>query len=67
MDQPFAGLAQEMFERQKYPDAVLNGNTGKPVNLPYDVTGWTLPLQFGVKAALADASAAMSNRADRAR
>lgn len=49
MDQPYAGLAQELFETQKYPDAILGGD-GKPVDLPYDVTGWTLPLQFGVKA-----------------
>jgi hypothetical protein len=50
MDQPFAGLVQELFERQKYPDVVLNGDTGKPVTLPYDTTGWTLPLQFGIEA-----------------
>ncbi|MGF7146995.1 hypothetical protein FHS96_000604 [Sphingomonas zeicaulis] len=49
MDQPYAGLVQELFERQKYPDAILGGD-GKPVDLPYDVTGWTLPLQFGVAA-----------------
>jgi hypothetical protein len=47
MAQPFAGLAKELFERQKYPDAILGGD-GKPVDLPYDVTGWTLPLQMGV-------------------
>ena len=47
MDQPFAQLVQELFERQKYPDAILDGG-GKPVDLPYDVTGWTLPMQMGV-------------------
>jgi hypothetical protein len=47
-DQPFAGLARELFEKQTYPDAILDGN-GKPVDLPYDVTGWTLPMQMGVK------------------
>jgi hypothetical protein len=46
-NQPFAGLATELFEPQKYPDAILDGG-GKPVNLPYDVTGWTLPMQMGV-------------------
>lgn len=46
--QPFAGLATELFEPQKYPDAILDG-TGKPVDLPYDVTGWTLPMQMGVR------------------
>src|SRR5579863_332732 len=47
MDQPFSALAKELFERQKYPDALENG-TSKAVDLPYDVTGWTLPLQMGV-------------------
>ncbi len=47
MDQPFSALAKELFERQHYPDALENG-TAKAVDLPYDVTGWTLPLQMGV-------------------
>ncbi|MCD7096859.1 hypothetical protein LRX76_00210 [Stenotrophomonas sp. MMGLT7] len=50
MNQPFAGLVQELFERQKYPDAVLMGAGGNAAPLPYDTTGWTLPLQFGVDA-----------------
>jgi Zinc carboxypeptidase len=48
MDQPFSGLAKELFEVQHYPQAILDGNA-KPVDLPYDVTGWTLPMQMGVK------------------
>ncbi|MCC2975912.1 M14 family metallopeptidase [Sphingomonas sp. PL-96] len=48
MDQPFAGLARELLDKQKYPDAVLNGD-GQPAELPYDVTGWTLPMQMGVR------------------
>ena len=47
MDQPFSALAKELFERQKYPDALENG-TSKSIDLPYDVTGWTLPMQMGV-------------------
>jgi hypothetical protein len=47
MDQPFSSLAKELFERQRYPDALENG-TSKAIDLPYDVTGWTLPLQMGV-------------------
>ena len=47
MDQPFSALAKELFERQRYPDAISLG-TSKAVDLPYDVTGWTLPLQMGV-------------------
>ena len=47
MDQPYSALAKELFERQRYPDALENG-TAKAVDLPYDVTGWTLSLQMGV-------------------
>ena len=47
MDQPFSALAKELFERQRYPDALENG-TSKAIDLPYDVTGWTLSLQMGV-------------------
>jgi hypothetical protein len=47
MDQPYSAMAKELFERQRYPDALENG-TSKSVDLPYDVTGWTLPLQMGV-------------------
>lgn len=46
-DQPFAGLTRELFEKQAYPASILDGN-GKPVDLPYDVTGWTLPMQMGI-------------------
>lgn len=48
MDQPFAGLAKELFEEQKYPDAITDGQ-GSPLELPYDVTGWTLSMQMNVK------------------
>jgi hypothetical protein len=47
MDQAFSAMAKELFERQRYPDALENG-TSKSIDLPYDVTGWTLPLQMGV-------------------
>ena len=46
MDQPFAGLVKELFEPQKYPDLRENGT---PIR-PYDVAGWTLPMQMGVDA-----------------
>lgn len=46
MDQPFAGLVKELFEPQKYPDLRENGSPIKP----YDVAGWTLPMQMGVDA-----------------
>ena len=48
MDQPYAPMAKELFERQKYPQ----GDDGKALDhRPYDVTGWTLPLQMGVEVA----------------
>ena len=49
MDQPYSALAKELLERQRYPDSLENG-TSKAVDLPYDVTGWTLSLQMGVNA-----------------
>src|SRR5580700_1595753 len=40
MDQPFSGLVKELFEPQVYPTLTQR---------PYDVTGWTLPMQMGVE------------------
>ncbi|HEV1284768.1 MAG TPA: M14 family metallopeptidase, partial [Bryobacteraceae bacterium] len=39
MNQPFSGLAKELFEPQKYLSS----------RRPPDVTGWTLPYQMGVE------------------
>src|SRR5260370_13939859 len=47
MDQPFANLVKELFEVQKYPD--LRATPTSAPTLPYDVTGWTLPMQMGVE------------------
>jgi len=49
MDQPFSPMAKELMERQVYPTAAT-GETGPGAHLPYDITGWTLPLQLGVAA-----------------
>ena len=48
MNQPYSAMAKELFEIQRYPDALGEGGM-KAVDLPYDVTGWTLPLQMGVE------------------
>src|SRR5262249_15935093 len=51
MDQPFAPLAKELFEAQRYPDLRESPN-GAPI-LPYDVAGWNLPMQKGVEGSAA--------------
>ena len=47
MDQEFAELVRTLFEVQKYPE--LREYEGGPPKRPYDVSGWTLPYQFGVR------------------
>ena len=47
MDQPFSAMAKELMERQVYPSGAA-GETAAGNHLPYDITGWTLPLQMGV-------------------
>jgi hypothetical protein len=49
MDQPFSPLVKELFEPQHYPD--LRETPNGPPKLPYDVTGWTLPMQMDVQVA----------------
>ena len=45
--QPYRTHLKDMMERQVYPSRFTNG--GVP-EAPYDVAGWTLPLQMGVQA-----------------
>ncbi len=44
--QPFRPYLIDLMEPQKYPE-IKTGITG-PTRRPYDVAGWTLPMQMGV-------------------
>ncbi len=45
--QPFRSHLKDLLERQEYPERRLF--PGGPAEGPYDVAGWTLPLQKGVR------------------
>lgn len=47
LSQPYRAYAKTLLEPQKYPARRAGPN--QPPERPYDVTGWTLPWQLGVK------------------
>jgi hypothetical protein len=53
MGQPYRAYAKTLLERQHYPVRRLVRDG--PPERPYDVTGWTLPLQLGVGVEQVDA------------
>jgi hypothetical protein len=46
MRQPYRACAKALLEVQRYPERRLY--PGGPAERPYDVAGWTLPMQMGV-------------------
>jgi hypothetical protein len=46
LDQPYRAHAKDLLEVQRFPK--MEKWPGGPVERPYDVAGWTLPLQLGV-------------------
>src|SRR5256714_2464662 len=46
LKQPYRTDVQSLFEEQIYPDRISGGAPERP----YDVAGWTLPMQMGVEA-----------------
>jgi len=52
MDQPYRVHAKDLLEVQRFP--AIPQYPGGPVERPYDVAGWTLPLQMGVTVTASD-------------
>jgi hypothetical protein len=52
LDQPYRAHVVDLFEPQRFPR--LEQWPGGPVERPYDVAGWTLPLQLGVNVIAAE-------------
>ena len=50
--QPYRPFLMDLMEPQHYPD--LRVSPGGPPKRPYDMTGWTLPMQMGVEVVRVD-------------
>jgi hypothetical protein len=61
--QPFRGYVADLLNPQVYPDLRLY--PGGPPDRPYDITGWTLPMQMGVRVdKLGDAVSATTEKVE---
>jgi hypothetical protein len=64
MDQPFSSFVKDVFEEQDYPDLTKYPTLWQGITRPqkfrdaflppYDMAGWTLPYQMGVKVSAAN-------------
>lgn len=52
LDQPYRAHAKDLLEPQQFP--AIESFPGGPVERPYDVAGWTLPMQMGVTVLASD-------------
>jgi hypothetical protein len=59
--QPFRAYLMDLMEPQKYPE-IRAGQTG-PTKRPYDLAGWTLSYQMGVKVDRVDQPVEISGKA----
>ena len=51
-NQVFARYAKDLLEKQTYPE--VRRSPGAPAEAPYDVSAWSLGMQFGVKTEFAN-------------
>ena len=54
VEQVFARYAKDLLEKQTYPE--VRRSPGAPAEAPYDVSAWSLGMQFGVKTEFAKSS-----------
>ncbi|HEY0778765.1 MAG TPA: M14 metallopeptidase family protein [Gemmatirosa sp.] len=59
MAQPYRAHAKDLLEPQRFPR--IESYPGGPPQRPYDVAGWTLPYQFGVRADAVDSAFAVAS------
>jgi len=60
-DQEFGNFVRQLFDVQEYPD--LREYPEGPPDQPYDVSGWTLPYQMGVRVIAVASPLSESSRA----
>ena len=64
-NQVFARYAKDLLEKQTYPE--VRRSPGAPAEAPYDVSAWSLGMQFGVKTEFAKTRARRRSRSGEGR